>query len=116
VIVDNPVVYPPQFTAGQLDVLRELASGKTEQRIALDLGEPRSTVHKRITRMYQLIQVSSRVALVVWALKEGVLELGEIQVQYNYAVQPRRLERWNGETMDHSIAADHPGPGGLRGP
>ena len=94
-IRDNPVVWPPRFSAGQLAVLHELASGKTDVQIAHALDVARSTVHKRILRMYRRARVSSRVALAVWAPQENVIELDDIRVECNYPVN--KLERWTGE-------------------
>jgi len=77
----------PTFTRDQIATLRELASGVPDKVSAHRLCLSRRGVTSRITRMMRLARVSSRVALVTWALQTGVLYLYAPHVQHNYEVK-----------------------------
>lgn len=61
------------FTPRQVEVLRLLAHGLTEKEIAGELGLSPRTVHHHITAIYERAGVSSRAAVALFAVDNGLL-------------------------------------------
>lgn len=72
-----PEAYPnkenPQNILSQreMQVLKELACGKSNKAIALSLGITINTVEKYLTLIYQKINVKSRGEAILWWIKNG---------------------------------------------
>lgn len=62
------------LTPRQLDVLRELAKGLAAKEIATALGISQRTVEYHKYQMMQVAGVGSSTALVLWAIKNGLVE------------------------------------------
>lgn len=66
------------FTSREMEVLRLVCRGESNKGIALCLGISHSTVKGHISRMFDRAKVGNRVELVVFALKESLVELSEL--------------------------------------
>ena len=62
-------------TQRELDILQELAKGKTNQEIADTLFISRSTVKAHLEKLFFEFNVYNRVQLVMLALKEGLISV-----------------------------------------
>jgi two-component system, NarL family, response regulator DegU len=60
-----------KFTRREMDVLRLVAEGKTNQNIALQLSISEKTVEKYLSDIFQKIGASSRTEAAVFAVREG---------------------------------------------
>ncbi len=56
----------------ELEVLRGIASGKTNQQIALDMRVGYETVRTYVKRLFRKIQVRNRVDLAVYAVENNL--------------------------------------------
>ena len=61
------------LTERELEVLGEVASGKTNQEIGFQLGISQKTVEKHLEAIYTKLNVGSRVEAVVLAMQEGLI-------------------------------------------
>ncbi len=61
------------LTAREMDVLRLVVEGKTNQEIALALGISDKTVEKHLEGVFAKLSVSSRVEAAVYAVREGLV-------------------------------------------
>ena len=61
------------LTPRELDVLRWVVKGKTNQEIGMELGISQKTVEKHLEEIYSKLGVKSRVAAAVHAIREGLL-------------------------------------------
>jgi len=61
------------LTPRELEVLRLIVQGKTNQAIALDLGISEKTVEKYIGALFTKLNVTSRVEAAVYAVREGLI-------------------------------------------
>lgn len=55
----------------EIQVLKELAQGKSNKTIALSLGITINTVEKHLTLIYQKINVKSRGEAILWWIKNS---------------------------------------------
>ena len=62
-----------QLTARELEVLRQVAQGKTNQAIALELAISEKTVEKHVGEILSKLGVSSRVEAAVYAVRTGLV-------------------------------------------
>jgi DNA-binding NarL/FixJ family response regulator len=62
----------PTFTPREEDVLRELANGSSNKRIARRLNIAERTVKAHLTSIYAKLGVKTRTATVAWALQHGL--------------------------------------------
>jgi two-component system NarL family response regulator len=62
-----------QLTDRELEVLRQLVAGKTNQEIGYELGISQKTVEKHLESMFAKLRVSSRVEAAVLAVKEKLV-------------------------------------------
>ncbi len=63
-----------QFTHREMDVLRLVTEGKTNQNIAVLLGISEKTVEKYLFAIFQKIGVSSRTEVAVYAVRERIIQ------------------------------------------
>jgi len=69
---------PDDLTARELDVLREVALGRSNREIAATLGVADETVKTHVARVLAKLQVENRTQAIVQALKRGLVTLEEI--------------------------------------
>jgi DNA-binding NarL/FixJ family response regulator len=62
-----------KFTTREMEVLRLVTEGKTNQNIALQLGISEKTVEKYLFAIFQKLGVSSRTEVAVYAVREGLV-------------------------------------------
>ena len=62
-----------RFTAREMDVLRLVTEGKTNQNVAVILGISEKTVEKYLFAVFQKIGVGSRTEAAVYAVREGLV-------------------------------------------
>ncbi|MFM8321271.1 MAG: response regulator [Chloroflexota bacterium] len=58
----------------ELEVLRQLVKGKTNQDIGVEMGISQKTVEKHLESIYSKLRVASRVEAAVLAIKEGLVK------------------------------------------
>jgi DNA-binding NarL/FixJ family response regulator len=68
-------VHRTELTPRELEVLREMAKGKTNEEIASDLNIAPGTVKTHINRLLGKLQVSDRTQAVIVAIKRGLVHL-----------------------------------------
>jgi two-component system NarL family response regulator len=68
-------VHRPELTRRELEVLREIAKGKTNEEIASDLNIAPGTVKTHVNRVLGKLQVSDRTQAVIVAIKRGLVHL-----------------------------------------
>lgn len=66
-----------ELTPRQLEVIRLLAGGLTNQKVADELGLSPRTVDRHIENMMRRLKMHSRVELVTYAIREGLVEIGD---------------------------------------
>lgn len=59
------------LTNRQLDMLRLVTGGKTNREIGLVLNISEKTVEKHLCRIFEILGVSSRVEIAVWAIRNN---------------------------------------------
>lgn len=59
-------------------VLFEVAKGKTNKEIAIELNISEDTVRNHIHKLFNLCDVQNRTELTIWSLKNKVLNLEEL--------------------------------------
>jgi NarL family two-component system response regulator LiaR len=69
---------PDDLTARELDVLREVALGRSNRDIAATLGVTDETVKTHVAHLLAKLQVENRAQAIVQALKRGLVTLEEI--------------------------------------
>ena len=69
---------PDDLTARELDVLREVALGRSNPEIASVLGVSDETVKTHVAHLLAKLQVENRAQAIVQALKRGLVTLEEI--------------------------------------
>jgi DNA-binding NarL/FixJ family response regulator len=69
---DNPI---SELTARELDVLRLVAVGEPNKRIATELGISERTARTHVSRILRKLELSSRTQAALWAVREGVVEV-----------------------------------------
>jgi len=63
----------PKLTSRELEVLRQMVAGKSNQEIAFQLAISEKTVEKHLEEVYSKLGVKSRVSAAVYAIREGLL-------------------------------------------
>lgn len=66
-----------QLSAGEMDVLRLVARGEDNQEIAQRLNLSAQTVANRLRVIYQKLQVNNRTQAVLYALRQGWVDLDQ---------------------------------------
>jgi DNA-binding NarL/FixJ family response regulator len=62
----------PSLTARELEVLRLVARGLTNQQVAAELVVSERTVHAHLRSMYRKLEIGSRTAATRYALEHGL--------------------------------------------
>jgi two-component system, NarL family, response regulator LiaR len=70
---------PDDLTARELDVLRQLAFGRSNKEIARSLAIGEETVKTHVGRVLGKLQVENRAQAIVQALKRGLVTLEELE-------------------------------------
>jgi DNA-binding NarL/FixJ family response regulator len=65
----------PQLTTRELEVLRQVASGKTNRDIAVALGIAENTVKNHVRNMLEKLRLHSRMEAVLYAVREKLVDL-----------------------------------------
>ena len=68
---------PDALTARELDVLREVARGYSNQEIADRLSLSEATVRTHISHILSKLRLDSRTQATLYALREGLVSLDE---------------------------------------
>ncbi len=68
----DDVSQPSDLTDREMQVLRGVVDGKTNQEIGLDLGISQKTVEKHLESVYSKMKVASRVEAAVMAVRQGL--------------------------------------------
>ncbi len=63
-----------KFTHCEMDVLRLVTEGKTNQNITALLGISEKTVEKYLYAIFQKLGVNSRTEVAVYAVREGIIQ------------------------------------------
>ncbi|UBV44163.1 response regulator transcription factor (plasmid) [Deinococcus taeanensis] len=71
----TPSPFSGIFTPRQLDILRNLALGYSNQEIGLQLNLSDKTVRNQLCAIYASLGVSNRVHAARWALRAGLVSL-----------------------------------------
>ncbi len=69
----DDVSQPSDLTDREMQVLRGVVEGKTNQEIGLDLGISQKTVEKHLEFVYSKMKVASRVEAAVMAVRQGMV-------------------------------------------
>jgi len=73
---DRPHRQPGGLTDREVQILREVASGKTNRAIATDLFLSEKTVARHVANIFLKLNVSSRAAATAWAYEHDLVEAG----------------------------------------
>lgn len=79
--LNRPVVPPPsrpdQLTEREIDVIRLIAEGQTNQQIATELGVSERTVSTHVGRILAKLKLENRTQAALYALRTGLADLDE---------------------------------------
>jgi NarL family two-component system response regulator LiaR len=70
---------PDPLTARELDILRQVAQGRSNKEIAGHLVIAEETVHTHVSNILSKLHLASRTQAALYALKEGIASLDDIQ-------------------------------------
>jgi DNA-binding CsgD family transcriptional regulator len=70
-----PVIVPPQLTQRELEILRLVASNRSNKEIAADLTISEETVRSHIKRILQKLDQPNRSQAALTAVRLGLIEL-----------------------------------------
>ncbi|HLJ34207.1 MAG TPA: LuxR C-terminal-related transcriptional regulator [Ktedonobacteraceae bacterium] len=68
-------LYSSELTERDVQILRLVAHGLTDVQIADELGYADRTISSYLTLIYRKIQVSSRTAAAMYAIRQGFIEI-----------------------------------------
>jgi DNA-binding NarL/FixJ family response regulator len=77
------------LTGRQLEIVRLVTHGLTNQEIAIRLEISHNTVKNHLTEVLRRVRLRSRYEVAIWALQAGVIELGDIELQ-----RRREIDEW----------------------
>ena len=69
----------PPLTERELEVIRALARGKSDRQIANHLGISEKTVRNHTSNIYRKLHIFDRTQAVIYAIREGVIEVEELE-------------------------------------
>ena len=69
---------PPPLTERELEVIKALAQGMSDRQIAQSLGISEKTVGNHTSNIYRKLHIFDRTQAVVYAIKEGVIEVEDL--------------------------------------
>jgi len=75
ITTEGQYIYPDELTEREIEVLRLIAVGKSNQEISQDLVLSRRTVERHVSNIYQKIGASGKVARATasaYALRHGI--------------------------------------------
>ena len=70
---------PPPLTERELEVIRALAQGMSDRQIARSLGISEKTVRNHTSNIYRKLHIFDRTQAVIYAIREGVIEVEELE-------------------------------------
>jgi DNA-binding NarL/FixJ family response regulator len=70
---------PPPLTERELEVMRALARGMSDKQIAQSLGISEKTVRNHTSNIYRKLHIFDRTQAVIYAVREGVIEVGDLE-------------------------------------
>jgi DNA-binding NarL/FixJ family response regulator len=70
---------PPPLTERELEAIRALARGKSDRQIANALGISEKTVRNHTSNIYRKLHIFDRTQAVIYAVKEGVIDVEELE-------------------------------------
>lgn len=80
--LNRPVVPPPsrpdQLTEREIDVIRLIAEGQTNQQIATELGVSERTVSTHVSHILAKLRLENRTQAALYALRTGLADLDEV--------------------------------------
>ncbi len=74
---DRRTAKPKGLTRRQLQVIRLIAEGLTSQKVADRLGLSVRTVDRHVENMMNRLEVHTRIELVKYAIREGLIDVGD---------------------------------------
>jgi DNA-binding NarL/FixJ family response regulator len=69
----------PPLTERELEVIRALARGMSDRQIAQSLGISEKTVRNHTSNIYRKLHIFDRTQAVIYAVREGVIDVGELE-------------------------------------
>ena len=69
----------PPLTERELEVIRALAQGKSDRQIATSLGISEKTVRNHTSNIYRKLHIFDRTQAVIYAIREGVIDVEELE-------------------------------------
>ena len=69
----------PPLTDRELEVIRALAQGKSDRQIARSLGISEKTVNKHTSNIYRKLHLFDRTQAVIYAVREGIIDVEELE-------------------------------------
>ena len=72
-------IAPPPLTARELEVIRALAQGMSDRQIAHALGISEKTVRNHTSNIYRKLHIFDRTQAVIYAIREGVIDVEELE-------------------------------------
>ncbi len=70
---------PPPLTERELEVIRALAQGMSDRQIARSLDISEKTVRNHTSNIYRKLHIFDRTQAVIYAIREGVIDVGELE-------------------------------------
>ncbi|MDP8940886.1 MAG: response regulator transcription factor [Actinomycetota bacterium] len=70
---------PPPLTEREHEVIRALAQGKSDRQIAHSLGISEKTVRHHTSSIYRKLHIFDRTQAVLYAIKEGVIDVEDLE-------------------------------------
>jgi len=78
------------LTERELEVIRALARGQSDRQIATSLGISEKTVRNHTSNIYRKLHIFDRTQAVIYAVREGVIDVEELSPQTLYPLAHRR--------------------------
>jgi DNA-binding NarL/FixJ family response regulator len=69
----------PHLTERELEVIKALAEGKSNRKIAQSLGISEKTVRNHTSNIYKKLHIFDRTQAVIYAIREGLVDLEELK-------------------------------------
>lgn len=74
------VQYETSLTEREVEVVRLVARGLTNQQVAVALNIACNTVKNHLYTIYEKLSFYSRYQLIIWALRNSIITLDEIEL------------------------------------
>ena len=69
----------PPLTERELEVIKALAQGMSDRQIARSLGISEKTVRNHTSNIYRKLHIFDRTQAVIYAVREGVIDVGDLE-------------------------------------